>query len=100
MVVDSKVKASKDEVPIDDNTSEDEGLDNTWLIDFGCLRHMTGSSKWFFSLDPVQCKEYITFEDNNKGKVLSHGTIRVNKRFVLKDVALVLNLHFNLLLVS
>ena len=32
--------------------------------------------------------------------MLSRGTIRVNESFVLKDVALVLNLHFNLLLVS
>ena len=49
---------------------------------------------------PMQCKEYITFRDNSKDKVLSRGTIRVNKSFVLKDVVLVLNLHFNLLLVS
>ena len=31
--------------------------------------------------------------------MLSCVTIRVNESFVLKDVALVLNLHFNLLLV-
>jgi hypothetical protein len=61
---------------------------------------MTGSSKGFSSLDLVQCKEYITFGDNSKGKVLSCGTIRVNESFILKDVALVLNLHFNLLSVS
>jgi hypothetical protein len=61
---------------------------------------MIGSSKWFSSLDPVKCKEYITFGDNNKDKVLSHGTIRVNESFALKDVALVLNLYFNLLSVS
>jgi hypothetical protein len=61
---------------------------------------MTRSSKWFSSLDPMQCKEYITYEDNRKGKVLSHGTFWVNESFVLKDVALVLNLHFNLLSVS
>jgi hypothetical protein len=76
------------------------GLENTWLIDSGCSRHMIESSKWFFSLDPVQYKEYIIFRDNSKVKVLSHGTIRVNKSFVLKDVALVSNLHFNLLSVS
>jgi hypothetical protein len=58
---------------------------------------MTRSSKWFSSLDPVQCKEYITFGDISKGKVLSRGTIWVNESFILKDVALVLNLHFNLL---
>jgi hypothetical protein len=79
---------------------QDEGLENICLIDSGCSRHMTGSSKWFSSLDPVQCKEYITFRDNNKGKVLSRGTIWVNESFVLKDVALVSNFHFNLLSVS
>ena len=61
---------------------------------------MIGSSKWFYSFDPVQCKECITFGDNSKGKVLSRGTIWVNESFVLKEVALVSNLHFNLLLVS
>jgi hypothetical protein len=71
-----------------------------WLMDFDCLCHMTGSSKWFSSLDPVIGKEYITFGDNSRGKVISHGTIRVNESFVLKDVALVSNLHFNLLSVS
>ena len=76
------------------------GLENTWLVDSGCSRHMTGSSKWFSSLDPMQYKEYITFGDNSKGKVLSRGTIRVNESFILKDVALVSSLHFNLLSVS
>ena len=45
----------------------------------------------------MSCKEYITFGDNSKGKVVSRGTIPVNESFVLKDVALVSNLHFNLL---
>jgi hypothetical protein len=48
----------------------------------------------------VQCKEYITFGDNRKGKVLSHGTIQVNESFILKDIVLVSNLYFNLLSVS
>ena len=43
------------------------GLENTWLVDSGCSRHMTRSSKWFSNLNPVQCKEYITFGDNSKG---------------------------------
>ena len=70
---------------------QDGGLENTLLIDSGCSHHMTRSSKWFSSLNPMQCKEYITFRDNSKGKVHSRGTIRVNESFVLKDVALVLN---------
>jgi hypothetical protein len=56
--------------------------------------------KWFSSLDPMIGKEYITFRDKSRGKVVSCGTIRVNESFILKDVALVSNLHFNLLLVS
>ncbi|MDG6632711.1 DDE-type integrase/transposase/recombinase, partial [Staphylococcus aureus] len=45
-------------------------------------------------------KEFITFGDNSKGKVWSRGSVRVNEHFVLCDVALVSNLHFNLLSVS
>jgi len=66
-----------------------------WLINSGYLRLMTESLEWFSSLDPMQCKEYITIGDNSKGNVLSRGTIRVNESFVLNDVALVLNLHFS-----
>jgi hypothetical protein len=45
-------------------------------------------------------RAHFPFRDKSRGKVVSRGTIRVNKSFVLKDVALVSNLHFNLLLVS
>ena len=69
-------------------------------MDSGCSRHIIESSKWFSSLDTVICKEYITFGDKSRGKVVSRGTIRVNESFILKDVALVSNLHFNLLSVS
>ena len=72
-------------------------MENVWLIDSGCSRHMTGKSKWFSSLDPIRTKEHIVFGDNLKGKILSRGSIHVNPSFVLKDVALVSNLHFNLL---
>jgi hypothetical protein len=45
-------------------------------------------------------KEYITLGDKSRGKVISHGSFRVNESFVLKDVALVSNLYFNLLTIS
>eukprot|EP00267_Zea_mays_P043388 XP_020395469.1 uncharacterized protein LOC103629069 [Zea mays] len=83
-----------------EKASSDGGLENTWFMDSGCSRHTTGSSKWFSSLDLVISKEYITFGDKSSGKVVSRGTIRVNESFVLKDAALVSNLHFNLLSVS
>jgi hypothetical protein len=37
---------------------------------FGCSRHMTGSSKWLFSLDPMIGKEYIIFGYKSRGKVV------------------------------
>ena len=76
------------------------GLEDVWLVDSGCSRHMTGHSKWLSSLNPVKFKEYITFGDKSQGKVLSRGSVRVNESFVLKEVVLVANLGFNLLSVS
>jgi hypothetical protein len=49
------------------------------------------------NLDSVTGKEYIAFGDNSKCKVISWGTIWANKNLVIKDVTLVLNLHFNFL---
>ena len=71
-----------------------------WLIDSKCSRHMTGNPRWFSSLTPVSTKEYITFEDNNKGKVVSKGVIKVSDTVTLKRVALVRPLGYNLLSVS
>jgi hypothetical protein len=39
---------------------------------------MTGNKKWFFSLIPLSHKEYVTFGDDKKGKVLETGIIKVN----------------------
>ena len=61
---------------------------------------MTGDSRWFSSLTPVVSKEYITFGDNGKGRVVSEGVVQVSEDFVLKRVALVKNLGYNLLSVS
>jgi hypothetical protein len=45
-------------------------------------------------------KEYVTFGDDKKGKVLSTGIIKVNDHFTLNDVALVDRLRYNLLSIS
>jgi hypothetical protein len=39
---------------------------------------MTENKKWFFSLTPLSHKEYVTFGDDKKGKVLETGVIKVN----------------------
>jgi hypothetical protein len=78
----------------------DGGLENKWFKDSGYSRHMTGDNKWFSSLTPLSHKEYVTFGDDKKGKVLGTGVIKVNNHFTLKDVALVEKLRYNLLSVS
>jgi hypothetical protein len=42
----------------------------------------------------------VTFGDDNKGKMLGTGVIKVNDCFILNDVALVDRLKYNLLSVS
>jgi hypothetical protein len=61
---------------------------------------MTRNKKWFSSLTPLSHKEYVTFGDDEKGKVLGTGVIKVNDCFTLNDVALVDRLRYNLLSVS
>jgi hypothetical protein len=61
---------------------------------------MIGNKKWFSILTPLSHKEYVTFRDNKKGKVLSTGVIKVNDYFMLNDVALVDRLRYNLLSLS
>jgi hypothetical protein len=78
----------------------DRGLEDTWLRDFGCSRHMTRNKKWFSSLTPLSHKEYVTLGDDKKGKVLGTDVIMVNDCFNLNDVALVDRLRCNLLSVS
>jgi hypothetical protein len=45
-------------------------------------------------------KEYITFGDNGKGRVLSVGTVKVGESVTLRRVSLVKSLGYNLLSVS
>jgi hypothetical protein len=78
----------------------DGGLENKWLMDSDCSRHMTENKKWFSSLTTLSHKEYVTFGDDKKGKVLGTGIIRVNDYVTLNDVTLVDKLRYNLLSVS
>jgi hypothetical protein len=61
---------------------------------------MTRNKKWFSSFTPLSHKEYVTFGDDKKGKVLSTDVIKVNDCFILNDVALVDMLRYNLFFVS
>jgi hypothetical protein len=69
-------------------------------MDSSCSRHMIGNNKWFSNLTPLSHKEYVTFDDDKKGKVLGTGVIKVNDFFTLNDVALMDRLGYKLLSVS
>jgi hypothetical protein len=61
---------------------------------------MTGDKKWFSGLTPLSRKEYVTFGDDKKGKVLGTDVIKVNDFFTLNDVSFVDKLRYNLFSVS
>jgi hypothetical protein len=71
-----------------DSDVMDRGLEDTWLMDSSCSRHMTRNKKWFSSLTPLSHKEYVTFRDDKNSKVLGTGVIKVNDHLTLNDVAL------------
>jgi hypothetical protein len=61
---------------------------------------MTENRRWFSNLTTVMTKEYITFGDNGKGRVLSVGTVKVSESVTLWRVSLVKSLGYNLPSVS
>jgi hypothetical protein len=69
-------------------------------MDSSCSRHMIKNKKWFFRLTPMSHKEYATFGNYKKGKLLGTRVIKVNDHFTLNDVTLVNKLRYNLLSIS
>jgi hypothetical protein len=61
---------------------------------------MTADKKWFSSLTPLPHKEYVTFGDDKKGKMLGTGIIKLKDYFTLTDVTLLDKLRYNFLSVS
>ncbi|CAL9075321.1 unnamed protein product, partial [Musa textilis] len=45
-----------------------------WYLDSGCSRHMTEDLSHFSMLTSKE-EGYVTFGDNNKGKIIGKGTI-------------------------
>ncbi|WVZ48738.1 LOW QUALITY PROTEIN: hypothetical protein U9M48_000157 [Paspalum notatum var. saurae] len=69
-------------------------MEDVWIMDSGCSRHMTGHRKWFSSLNPVSTKEYITFGDNGQEKLPLSGIWGsiwfLFRNFSMKDLRFVL----------
>ncbi|WVZ89413.1 hypothetical protein U9M48_035825 [Paspalum notatum var. saurae] len=45
-------KEDKDDGSNSSFNDEDRGIEDVWIMDSGCSRHMTGHRKWFSSLNP------------------------------------------------
>ena len=70
-------------------------------MDSECTSHMTRDKSLF--VDPnltASSLKYITFGDNNKGKVIGLGKISISKDKSIDDVLLVKSLGFNLMSVG
>nr|KYP33248.1 Retrovirus-related Pol polyprotein from transposon TNT 1-94 [Cajanus cajan] len=71
-----------------------------WYLDSGCSRHMTGDPSKFSSLK-LKNEGFVTYGDNNKGKILGHGNIgNSSSSTLIENVLLVEGLKHNLLSIS
>ncbi|WVZ89077.1 LOW QUALITY PROTEIN: hypothetical protein U9M48_035533 [Paspalum notatum var. saurae] len=70
-----------------------------WVMDSGCIQHMTDDSRMFTSLSGDNYDK-ITFGDNSKGKVEGLGKIEISSEYSINNVLLVDSLNFNLLSVG
>ncbi|WVZ63323.1 hypothetical protein U9M48_012964 [Paspalum notatum var. saurae] len=46
-------KENKDDDSNSSSDDEDRGMEDVWIMDSGCSRHMAGHRKWFSSLNPM-----------------------------------------------
>ena len=72
---------------------------NTWYLDSGCSKHMTGDKSQFAK---IELKEggFVTFGDNAKGKIIGKGKVGKNSFPTIDNVLLVDGLKHNLLSIS
>src|ERR1044072_3026430 len=71
----------------------------SWYLDSGCSRHMTGERYMLQELE-LKAGGVIGFGGNQKGKIIGSGTIGYGKSSSIKNVILVEGLMHNLLSIS
>ncbi|XP_047181519.1 transcription factor bHLH52-like [Vigna umbellata] len=59
-----------------------------WYLDNGCLRHMIGEAKQFNNLSS-KTNGHVTYEDNNKDKIIGVGKIQIPSSYNIENVLLV-----------
>ncbi|XP_052627483.1 uncharacterized protein LOC128134103 [Lactuca sativa] len=76
-----------------------EPNDDTWYIDSGCSKHMTGNRNYLRDFKPIQTNQDVTFGNNMKAKIKGYGNI-TNGNFKIKKVSFVDDLKHSLISVS
>ncbi|XP_021731349.1 uncharacterized protein LOC110698260 [Chenopodium quinoa] len=72
---------------------------NSWYLDSGCSKHMTGDKSKFLSLEDYPGGT-VTFGDNKKGEIIGKGKIGRSKSHSIVNVFLVEGLMHNFLSIS
>jgi hypothetical protein len=70
------------------------------VLDSGCTNHMIGERRMLISFKKNECEsDYITFNGNNQGLVISFGKIAITTEYSISKVLLVESLDYNLLII-
>ncbi|KAI3790995.1 hypothetical protein L2E82_04493 [Cichorium intybus] len=93
----SAMRYSPRQTPWGSNAGEPK--DDTWYIDSGCSKHMTGNRNYLRDFRPTQTNQDVTFGNNMTAKIKGYGNI-TNGNFTIKKVAYVDDLKHNLISVS
>jgi len=70
-----------------------------WYLDNGCSRRMTGDKRKFKNFKRKE-QGFVTYEDNNKGKILGTGNVGRGNTLEINDVLFVEGLKHNLFSIS
>jgi len=70
-----------------------------WYLDSGCSKHMTGEASQLINLK-WKPAGFVTYGDNNRGRILGVGDIGNDNKVIIKDVLLVEGLKHSLLSIS
>ena len=70
-----------------------------WYLGSGCSKHMTGEASQLINLK-WKPAGFVTYGDNNRGRILGGGDIGSGNKVIIKDVLLVEGLKHSLLSIS
>jgi len=68
-------------------------------LDNGCSRNMIGDASKFVNLT-LKSEGFVTYSDNNRGRILGKGDIKDNSSIIIHNILYVEGLKHNLFIIS